>query len=77
MDKCTQRTLAHVKELQAGFGRLADESSQLSPREPLPRAGKGAVGRAVLMTQGVLVDISKFRTARSRLYQSQILQVNI
>merc|ERR1719389_1466651 len=32
MDKCTQRTLAHVKEIQVGFGLGPDSPSPRSPK---------------------------------------------
>merc|ERR1719440_175626 len=36
MDKCTQRTLAHVRDLQAGFGlEVENKESPLSPKGPV------------------------------------------
>ena len=52
-------------------------TSTNSMSSTIAMSGPPEVTRAVLMTQGWVVSISKLGTARSRLYRSQILQVNI
>ena len=50
-------------------------TSTNSMSSTIAMSGPPEVTRAVLMTQGWVVSISKLGTARSRLYRSQILQV--
>jgi hypothetical protein len=82
MDKCTQRTLAHVKELQGDFG-LGDEpaTSPLSPKQPITQAEKsdavhqcpccGAIGRNPKRIARTLETMSKLQSKLRKLEWTQ------
>jgi hypothetical protein len=82
MDKCTQRTLAHVRDLQAGFGLETETqfNSPLSPKEPLTPTEKetviccpccGAIGRNPKRIARTLATLSTLESKLRKLEWTQ------